>query len=265
MIGGEGVSTSMRSEPGEAVFERDSQLLSARLAAIAERVPSGHVTADIGADHALLLIALAKQGRISKGIAGELNTGPFQNARKRVKRSRVDHLVEVRQGDGLAVLSKGEAETVVIAGMGGSLIASILDKGESRLQGVKRLILQPNNSGDRVRTWLANRGWELMDETLVEEGGILYEVLTAEPGNGDAPYEGSPFAKDQMVQLGPLLCKSRHPLLIKKVKEEIESRKRVLEQLEAGRTIEAERRKQEMKKELRKWEKVMTWLSEEPI
>ncbi len=129
--------------------------------------------------------------------------------------------VEVRLGDGLSVLRRDEADVVVLAGMGGVLISSILSRGKDRIQGVERLVLQPNNNGDRVRAWLLENGWEIDGEDLVKERGVLYEIISARQGDPHFPYRGLPLTREQALELGPLLWRDRHPLLGEKVKEEL--------------------------------------------
>jgi tRNA (adenine22-N1)-methyltransferase len=153
--------------------------LSNRLLMVAAQVPPGSRLADIGSDHTLLPIHLAESGRIPFAVAGELNDGPYETARNRVREAGLERIVHVRKGDGLTVVSPGEVDVVVIAGMGGALIASILENGKTKLDSVSRLVLQPNVAEDAVRRWLAANGWLLCDEALLYEDGQFYEVLTA--------------------------------------------------------------------------------------
>src|SRR5690554_6840208 len=102
--------------------------LSKRLAMIAGQIPIGDRVADIGSDHAHLPVYLAQQGLIEYAIAGELNEGPFLTACKQVQQANLEHKVSVRHGDGLSVLRANEVDTIVIAGMGGSTMVSILEQ-----------------------------------------------------------------------------------------------------------------------------------------
>jgi len=238
---------------------------SDRLQAVARWVPPGAIVADIGADHAHLLIHLVLREQVKRGIAGELNEGPYRNARSQVERSGLSDRIEVRRGDGLSILKRGEADTVVIAGMGGTLIAEILEKGREKLSGVRRLVLQPNTGGERVRRWLRENGWVPVGETLVEEGGILYEIIAAEPGEDKALYLQPPASADQLLVLGPLLWKEKPPLLVKKWLQELTARERILKRVRAGRTEEAARRAEELEKEIAQWRRLRKWLSEENL
>ncbi|GGI43433.1 SAM-dependent methyltransferase [Paenibacillus marchantiophytorum] len=153
--------------------------LSKRLQMIADRVPAGSKVADIGSDHALLPTYLAQRGIILFAVAGEVNPGPYEAATRQVLESGLSKVISVRSGDGLAVIEAGEVNVITIAGMGGSLMASILEAGKHKLTGVTHLILQPNVGEDHVRRWLLEQGWKLESETILEEDGKIYEILTA--------------------------------------------------------------------------------------
>ena len=117
--------------------------LDARLAAIAALVPHGTTLADIGADHAYLAATLVLHGHAPRAVVGDLSAGACEAARRTVGAQRLTQQIDVRQGDGLSVLLPGEAESIVIAGMGGALIADILAGAQDILGGVGTLVLQP--------------------------------------------------------------------------------------------------------------------------
>ncbi|WP_170105360.1 tRNA (adenine(22)-N(1))-methyltransferase [Desmospora activa] len=237
--------------------------LSLRLSAVADAIPSGRVVADIGSDHAQLLIALAQAGLLKRGIAGEVNEGPWKNASQNVNDADLQHQIQVRRGNGLDVLKVGEAEVVVIAGMGGHLITSILDRSLHKMEKLERLVLQPNNGVDHVRRWLYRHGWEIDGENLVREAGILYEVVTASPGDPDQPYRGLPLPLEQAYEVGPLLWQERHPLLLHKLTEKLEGLDRILQQLELGRSPEARQRLQQLKQTREEWRRWQQWLQQD--
>jgi len=118
-------------------------LQSARLRAIAGMVLEHQAVADVGTDHALLPIFLVSSGRVPYAIAVDGALGPLRGAQRHVDVSNTK--VKVRQGDGLQCLQPGEAQTVVIAGMGGPRMCRVLQRDQSHLTGVLRLVLQPND------------------------------------------------------------------------------------------------------------------------
>lgn len=135
--------------------------LSLRLQRVAVHIPKESILADIGSDHAYLPCYAVIHNLCSKAIAGEVVEGPYQSAVKQVRETGLEAKIDVRKGDGLDVLEKDEATSITIAGMGGTLITSILEKGKDKLAKVERLILQPNVGSQNVRTWLMDNGWEL--------------------------------------------------------------------------------------------------------
>ncbi|KZN96296.1 MULTISPECIES: tRNA (adenine(22)-N(1))-methyltransferase [Aeribacillus] len=225
----------------------NSVQLSKRLSAVAEFVPNNQVTADIGSDHAYLPCYLVLAKKTVKAIAGEINEGPFQAAKKQVEKNGLQHVISVRKGDGLSVLQKDEATCITIAGMGGSLIKTILEEGKEKLGKVERLVLQPNIHAIEVRKWLIDNGWELEGETILEESGKIYEVLSAKRGNAMKPYEALPF--EAALLMGPFLLKEKNNVFFKKWKHELSHRKDILRQLEQSNGNEQlMQKKEEIKK-----------------
>lgn len=177
--------------------------LSPRLRTVAERVPAGATVADVGTDHARLLVWLRAHGRIERGIGIDVVEGPLRGARRNVTTAGVEG-VELRQGDGLEPLRPGEADVVVLAGMGGALMLRLLDARPGVVAGLRRLLLQPNTDWARVRRWVMDRG-RLLGEQLVEDRGKFYVVLEVEPGVVESPR----WSEDDLV-LGPRL-RAEHP------------------------------------------------------
>ncbi|MFD2369692.1 tRNA (adenine(22)-N(1))-methyltransferase [Brevibacillus sp. GCM10020057] len=224
--------------------------ISKRLETIARYCPQGARVADIGSDHALLASYLLLQGIASHVIAGELNEGPYQAALRQIHTLQIRDRAQVRRGDGLAVLEPGEVDVICIAGMGGQLISSILEAGIAKLEGVTRLILQPNVGEEIVRRWLLLHGWQLIAETILEEDGILYEILVAERGNPDLPYEHKDRTKEELLRIGPFLWEQKPPALKKKWQNERDKWEKVLAQLNRSDKPEAATRIREIKAEV---------------
>ena len=119
----------------------DEKHLSKRLTQVAAFVPQGARIADIGSDHAYLPAALALSGRIQFAVAGEVANGPYDNMVKEITENGLTKTIIPRLANGLAAIRPTDkVDTVVIAGMGGALIADILEKGRAQLAGVKRQI-----------------------------------------------------------------------------------------------------------------------------
>lgn len=231
--------------------------LSKRLKKIADLIPPNTRVADIGGDHGLLLLYLAQQDKLTAGIVGELNEGPFQNCKSALKKYK--DMISVRKGDGLAVIMQGEADTVVIAGMGGSLISQILDNNKEKLIGIKHLIFQPNNSASTLRHWLDTNGYEITDEFLIKERDIIYEIIKAEPGQNNLYTKE--LDRDMLYSIGPILWDKRDPLLHERIDQEISKIANVIQQLTKSKNPENKHKSQHLSKTLQEWENARKCLS----
>lgn len=151
--------------------------LDARLAAAAAYVRPGSTVADIGCDHGKLSAWLAGSGRCPLVFACDLREGPLQKARETCA-PWADRVV-FRLGSGLKVLAPGEAQDIVIAGMGAETIMEILDAAPWVFDGRYNLILVPATKHSLLRRWLARRGFALQSETLCTAAGRWYTVMNA--------------------------------------------------------------------------------------
>ena len=177
-------------------------MIDSRMSAVMNFVREGSRVADIGADHGYLAIELIKSGRASKVIATEKNIGPFEILRKNIFDSGFENFIEVRLGDGLKILSAGEVDTICIAGMGGALIAKILDDAPEVVQTARQVIVQPMNAAKKIRDRFAENNWTIADEDLAESTGIIYEIICAEknPPRKIFKRESSPLLKKFLTQ-----------------------------------------------------------------
>ncbi|GAB6158076.1 tRNA (adenine(22)-N(1))-methyltransferase TrmK [Desulfotomaculum varum] len=180
--------------------------LSQRLTTLANYIPAGSLVADIGTDHGYLPVYLVLTGRASRVIAADLRPGPLAAARATLQRYQTADRIRLRLGNGLQVLQPGEADVIVIAGMGGGTIRDILQASPAAAAAARRLILQPMADEAELRHYLISHGWTIADETLLLEDDRLYLVIVAEPGQEDI--------KDPLLlEVGPRLWEKKHPLL----------------------------------------------------
>lgn len=205
----------------------DEKHLSARLACVASLVPAGARVADIGSDHAYLPAALVLDGKIDFAIAGEVVKGPYENAVHEIKDHQLKGKVIPRLADGLAAIEPADkVDTITIAGMGGSLIASILEKDKNKLTGIKRLVLQPNVGESQLREWLMNNHYQIMNEKIIEEDNHIYEIIVAEPSV--VPFRYSKYELD----FGPFLLENKGPVFRKKWQEYLQREAHVIDQMQ---------------------------------
>ena len=190
-------------------------MISKRLELVASFVPQGAILLDVGSDHAYLPIELIERGQIESAIAGEVVEGPYQSAVKNVEAHGLKEKIQVRLANGLAAFEEADQVSVItIAGMGGRLIARILEEGLDKLANVERLILQPNNREDDLRIWLQDHGFEIVAENILEEAGKFYEILVVEAGQMKL--------SSSDVRFGPFLSKEVSPVFVQKWQKEAE-------------------------------------------
>ncbi|VTS16379.1 tRNA (adenine(22)-N(1))-methyltransferase [Streptococcus pseudoporcinus] len=190
-------------------------ILSKRLQMVADYIPHKRKLLDIGSDHAYLPIALVERGDIESAIAGEVVQGPFLSAQKNIKASGLDKQIEARLASGLEAMTLDDhIKTITICGMGGRLIAKILESGKEKLVGVETLVLQPNNREDDLRRWLAANQFTITAESILEENGKYYEIIKALPGS--APLT------DLDCRFGPLLSKEKSSIFRAKWQRELD-------------------------------------------
>ncbi len=151
--------------------------LDGRLSRCAEFVRDGARVADIGTDHAYLPVYLALNGRIKSAIAADINKKPLESGAETINRFGVSDIVKTRLSDGLAEIECSECDDVVIAGMGGELICSIISNAEWLKNSEKRLILQPMTRAEILRKYLYKNGFEILREQAAEGGGRIYTVM----------------------------------------------------------------------------------------
>ena len=164
-------------------------VLSERLQTAADLVLPGRPMADIGTDHGALPLWCLESGLVPYAVLSDVNEGPLERARERMERSCLEEdCYSLRLGSGLSVLQPGEADTAVIAGMGGELISAILEADPAVTDSVKRFVLQPRSRAGALRTWFWEHGWRICEERLAKERGRICQVFAVEKGS-QRPYE----------------------------------------------------------------------------
>lgn len=156
--------------------------LTPRLRTIMEMVPQGVRLADIGTDHALLPVALLRREKIASAIASDIGQGPLESARRTARQFGYEDHVSLRLGPGLTTVQPKEADTIVIAGMGGETIIGILQHDPWVLDGEHLLLLQAMTGQAELRQYLAAQGGMIAQETICREGRRYYTILAVRGG-----------------------------------------------------------------------------------
>lgn len=155
-----------------------SLVLTKRLQAAADFVRSGRKTADVGTDHGYLPAFLVLNGITDNAIAADIGVGPLYNARKTVEKYSLEDNVQLILSDGLKKIPR-DTQEIIIAGMGGTLMAEILGDAPWIKHEDIHLVLQPMTHSQDVRKFLVENGFYIDNEKTVEDSGKIYIVISA--------------------------------------------------------------------------------------
>lgn len=139
--------------------------------AVASMVTAGYTLCDVGTDHGYVPIALVQGNIIPKAIAVDINKGPLERANEHIRANGLTEQITTRLSNGLEAIHDGEVDSIVIAGMGGELVIHILTAGETVCRSAKELILQPQSEVSKVREYVRNTGYKIVDEDMILEDG----------------------------------------------------------------------------------------------
>ncbi len=150
--------------------------LSKRLSIIASLVKSGSNVCDVGTDHGYLPAFLYLSGKMNSVTATDIREMPLASAKRNLKKLGADG-VRLVLCDGLEGVTRDNADTVIIAGMGGEVIAGIIDRAEFLRDSTVELILQPTTAAKELRQYLCENGFAVKREIAVSENGKIYSVM----------------------------------------------------------------------------------------
>lgn len=172
-------------------------MITARLQSIIDYA-HGRVIADVGTDHAFIPIELICTERAEKVIASDIRRGPLDSAMRNINAAGMGDKIETRLGSGLSVLKSGEADMIIVAGMGGEMIEKIIKEDENTAR-ASELILQPMNSQYELRKFLIGSGFTIKDEEIAVEGFKVYNIMLVESGRQEE------FERDIYYHVPPYL------------------------------------------------------------
>ena len=198
--------------------------LSKRLQFIADHIDRCKTIIDVGTDHGYIPIYSVKNNLCEKAIASDINKDPVKKAEMNAALEGVKSSVEVRLGGGLEVINIGEAEVVVIAGMGGNLIRDILEKDIEKTASFKYLILQPAQNPEVLREYLYNNGYEIMEEDLCIDEGIYYELFKVKKSSKAEKVYLDPI----YYEISPRLLKDKNKLMLSYLESKEEKYSKIL-------------------------------------
>lgn len=238
--------------------------ISKRLEAIASMISPGLVVCDVGTDHGYIPIYMVQSGKTPSALAMDLRKGPLSNAKEHIAAAGLSDKIETRLSDGIENLEMGEADCVVIAGMGGELVLHIMKAYPEKCNSVKELILQPQSEIEKVRRYLRRNHFEIIDEDMVIEDGKYYPMMKVIPNVDSAIWKKLTPATVTVCDLyGPLLIKNGNPTLRKYLVKENKQLRSILTQLnEKEQTETVTKRITEVEKQLKKNEAAYSVMGE---
>ena len=201
--------------------------LSKRLSAAASFVRDGAVCADIGTDHAYIPISLVLDGKIKYAIASDINEGPILNAKENIEKYGLSDKITARISDGLNGIEEYKPDSIVICGMGGELIARIINDCEYVKQKGIQLILQPMTSIAELREYLSH-GFKVYDEDIVFDADKLYQIICAEYDGKEHTYTSAE------LEIGKINIEKRPKLYENLVRSFIDKKKKRYNGLKHG-------------------------------
>ena len=206
--------------------------LSDRLQAVASMVTENSRLADVGTDHGYIPIYLCEMGKIPSAIAMDVKKGPLLRAKMNIERYHMQEKIRTRLSDGVLKLNPDEADSVVIAGMGGTLVMKILEEGKKVLVDVKELVLQPQSELPKVRRFLMENGYVTEREEMVMEDGKYYPMMRVH-FDASAVSHADSFTEEQELEFryGKQLLTEKHPVLLAYLRWEVQIQQDILTQL----------------------------------
>lgn len=223
--------------------------LSRRLTAVAQMVTKGNVACDAGCDHGYVSIYLVRERICPRVIAMDLRSGPLSRAREHIAMYGFCDYIETRLSDGVDALQPKEADTLILAGMGGRLMESIITGGMSKISLMEELVLQPQSEVALFRKFLREKGFLICRENMIFEDGKFYPVMRVIPGGGRKDVLSDEALEDRY---GGFLLRERHPVLQKYLYFEKENLEKLRKKVgSAGiRSEKNMRRMEEIRREL---------------
>lgn len=225
-----------------------------RLDALVSFVGENKIVCDVGTDHGWTAIKILEEKNPRKVIASDISPNSLKKLEDKVLTKGYD--IELVVTDGIKDLEKYGPQEIIISGMGGFLISKIIERGIDLAKKTEKLILQANNSLHHLRTYLMDRSFEIVDEKIVYDGGIYYDIIVCSYRE-DRPL---PYKNDYSYEYGDLNIKRKDPLLRDKLDKMKVEKIALIEELKDLDTESAKRSLKEKEKELIDIEEVLKCL-----
>ncbi len=175
---------------------------SKRIKTIVSFIDSGAIIADVGSDHCRVPIRAINEGKIAYAQAIENKKGPYQRMVKEIRNNGLEASIEASLSDGIEELSP-KADTLIVAGMGGKLIKSIIEAHADKLKNIETIIIDAHNDRPMLTLYLSSIGYKIEQNSFFFEDGIAYDVMKWKRANSVVSYS------QEEVFFGPLNVKNK--------------------------------------------------------
>ena len=206
--------------------------LTPRLLKTAELITPCKKLADVGTDHAYIPVYALQNKLAETVVACDINKGPLERANEHIRANGLTEQITTRLSNGLEAIHDGEVDSIVIAGMGGELVIHILTAGETVCRSAKELILQPQSEVSKVREYVRNTGYKIVDEDMILEDGKYYPMFRCVPCADNSAWDNMDETTVTVCDLyGPVLIKNGNPVLRKFLVREHHKLAAIMQQL----------------------------------
>ncbi len=223
-----------------------------RLECIKSMVTKCNAAADIGTDHGYVTEMLLNDNTCQHIIATDLNQGPLNRAIEYLTLKNLDSKCDFRLGSGLTILNKNEVNAIIIAGMGGELIADILQVSKDIADETLQLILQPMTAVEKLRKYLNENGFKIIDEKLVKEYHHYYFIIKAVP-------ESCEPEDEIYYEFSRHLIEKRDPVMMEYLNKVFKVNENIINSLEKTNNKEYNEKIGALKKKNNKIRELMTY------
>lgn len=228
--------------------------LSLRLQTICNMISSCKTIADIGTDHGYIPIYLIKNKICKFAIACDINKGPLEKAKDNISMEGLENNISLRLGSGFDIITPGEVNVAIIAGMGGHLIKDLIESGIEVFKSLDYLILQPVQNPDVLRKYIYDSGFEVIKEELCIDEKIFYEIIKIRYANKDENIKE--IENDIFYEVSHDLIKRKHPLVNEFIQYKLNKYNNILEYIKEDSSL-ANLRKKEVKEKIYKLEELL--------
>ncbi len=132
-----------------------------RIIELAKLIKKNSVIADIGTDHAYLIIELFKLNKIKYAYAVDNKDGPIRNAINNINKYNLEDKCKVIKADGLNFNVSKDIDTLVFAGLGGLNTIQIIEDNKKKLKYIKYIVTDIHRDDIKVKKYLNDLGFKV--------------------------------------------------------------------------------------------------------